>query len=99
MQTVMQLLPAEIESSTVEELAWEMPAVTVKDEPRFKYRGMHLDVCRHFVDVDFIKKQLDVLGSIPYQIKFHWHLTEDQGWRIEIKIPETDRNGSSAHRR
>lgn len=85
MQTVMQLLPAEIESSTVvKNIAWEIPAVTVKDEPRFKYRGMHLDVCRHFVDVDFIKKELDVLALFKIN-KFHWHLTEDQGWRIEIK--------------
>ncbi|MDR0824425.1 MAG: beta-N-acetylhexosaminidase, partial [Prevotella sp.] len=85
MQTVMQLLPAEIESPVlVKNIAWEAPAVTIKDEPRFKYRGMHLDVCRHFVDVDFIKKQLDVLAMFKINT-FHWHLTEDQGWRIEIK--------------
>lgn len=85
MQTVMQLLPAEIESPTVVKgIDWKIPAVTIKDEPRFKYRGMHLDVCRHFVDVDFIKKQLDVLAMFKIN-KFHWHLTEDQGWRIEIK--------------
>ncbi|MDR1883565.1 MAG: family 20 glycosylhydrolase [Prevotella sp.] len=85
MQTVMQLLPAEIESRTpVENAVWNIPAVTVKDEPRFKYRGMHLDVCRHFSDVDFIKKQLDVLAMFKIN-RFHWHLTEDQGWRIEIK--------------
>lgn len=85
MQTVMQLLPAEAESHIpVKNIAWNVPAVTVKDEPRFKYRGMHLDVCRHFVDVDFIKKQLDILAMFKIN-KFHWHLTEDQGWRIEIK--------------
>ena len=85
MQTVMQLLPAEIESPTlVKNIAWNIPAVTVKDEPRFKYRGLHLDVCRHFADVDFLKKQLDVLAMFKIN-KFHWHLTEDQGWRIEIK--------------
>ncbi|MDU1890868.1 MAG: family 20 glycosylhydrolase [Dysgonomonas sp.] len=85
MQTVMQLLPAEIESpALVKNIAWKIPAVTIKDEPRFGYRGMHLDVCRHFVDVDFIKKQLDVLAMFKIN-KFHWHLTEDQGWRIEIK--------------
>lgn len=85
MQTVMQLLPAEIESPTlVKNIAWNIPAVTVKDEPRFKYRGLHLDVCRHFVDVDFIKKQLDVLAMFKINT-FHWHLTEDQAWRIEIK--------------
>lgn len=85
MQTVMQLLPAEIESPVlVKNIAWKMPAVTIKDEPRFKYRGLHLDVCRHFVDVDFIKKQLDVLAMFKINT-FHWHLTEDQAWRIEIK--------------
>ncbi len=85
MQTVMQLLPAEIESSTqINYIAWQIPAVTIKDEPRFKYRGQHLDVCRHFVDVDFIKKQLDVLAMFKINT-FHWHLTEDQAWRIEIK--------------
>lgn len=85
MQTVMQLLPAEIESSTlVKNIDWNIPVVNIKDEPRFGYRGMHLDVCRHFVGVDFIKKQLDVLAMFKIN-KFHWHLTEDQGWRIEIK--------------
>jgi len=85
MQTLLQLLPAEIESPTlVSEINWNIPAVTIEDEPRFKWRGMHLDVCRHFYSVDFIKKQLDVLAI--YKInKFHLHLTEDQGWRIEIK--------------
>lgn len=85
MQTVMQLLPAEIESpELVKGMEWNVPAVTIKDEPRFGYRGMHLDVCRHFVDVDFIKKQLDVMAMFKIN-KFHWHLTDDQGWRIEIK--------------
>ena len=85
MQTVMQLLPAEIESTrSVRGIAWEIPTITVKDEPRFGYRGQHLDVCRHFSDIDFIKKQLDVLAMFKIN-KFHWHLTEDQGWRIEIK--------------
>ncbi|WP_165042650.1 family 20 glycosylhydrolase [Dysgonomonas sp. ZJ709] len=85
MQTVLQLLPAEIESPVrIKNIAWNIPAVKVKDEPRFSYRGMHLDVCRHFADIDFIKKQLDVLAMFKIN-KFHWHLTEDQGWRIEIK--------------
>lgn len=85
MQTIMQLLPAEIESPTlVNGIAWEIPNVNIKDEPRFPYRGQHLDVCRHFANVDYIKKQLDVLAMFKIN-KFHWHLTEDQGWRIEIK--------------
>ncbi len=85
MQTVMQLLPAEIESlSLIKNIAWKVPAATIKDEPRFKYRGQHLDVCRHFADVENIKKQLDVLAMFKINT-FHWHLTEDQAWRIEIK--------------
>jgi len=85
LQTLLQLLPAEIESAKlVEDINWSIPAVEIKDEPRFKWRGMHLDVCRHFVSVDFIKKQLDLMALFKMNT-FHWHLTEDQGWRIEIK--------------
>ena len=62
----------------------QLPAVSITDEPRFKYRGTHLDVARHFFPVSFIKKYIDLLAM--YKINnFHWHLTEDQGWRIEIK--------------
>ncbi|MEG1663820.1 MAG: family 20 glycosylhydrolase [Mucinivorans sp.] len=84
-QTLLQLLPAEIESpETVKNIAWTLPSVEVKDEPRFAYRGMMLDVVRHFMSVEDVKKQLDVLAM--YKInRFHWHLTDDQGWRIEIK--------------
>ncbi|MCL3779890.1 beta-hexosaminidase [Prolixibacteraceae bacterium JC049] len=85
MQTLMQLLPAEIESSTVvNDVNWTIPAVSVNDAPRYPYRGMHLDVCRHFYPIEFIKKQLDVMAMFKMNY-FHWHLTEDQGWRIEIK--------------
>ncbi len=85
MQTLMQLLPSEIESQTqVSGKEWAIPAVQIVDEPTFAWRGLNLDVSRHFVPVDSIKKQLDVLSL--YKInKFHWHLTDDQGWRIEIK--------------
>ncbi len=61
-----------------------IPCGTIKDSPRFPYRGMHLDVVRHFFDVDFIKKYLDVMAMYKLN-RFHWHLTDDQGWRIEIK--------------
>ncbi|MDD3357763.1 MAG: beta-N-acetylhexosaminidase, partial [Parabacteroides sp.] len=85
MQTLMQLLPAEIESAAeVKGIAWTLPCVTVKDQPRFAYRGIMLDPCRHFIPVENIKKQLDVLALFKIN-SFHWHLTEDQGWRIEIK--------------
>jgi len=85
LQTFLQLLPPEIESDqTIKNVHWSIPCVSIKDEPRFSWRGFHLDVSRHFMSVDFIKKQLDVLAL--YKInKFHWHLTDDQGWRIEIK--------------
>ena len=95
MQTLMQLLPAEIESTQkVEGIAWTLPCVTVKDEPRFPYRGMMLDPCRHFIPVENIKKQLDVMALFKLN-NLHWHLTEDQGWRIEIKkYPELTAIGS-----
>ena len=61
-----------------------IPCATIKDYPRFPYRGMHLDVARHFFDVDFIKRYLDLMAAYKLN-NFHWHLTDDQGWRIEIK--------------
>lgn len=61
-----------------------LPTVNIKDEPRFGYRGMHLDVGRHFFPVEFIKEYIDLL-ALHNMNTFHWHLTEDQGWRIEIK--------------
>ena len=66
----------------------------IKDSPRFKYRGMHLDVGRHMYPVDFIKKYIDGLAMLKFN-NFHWHLTEDQGWRVEIeKYPELNNVGS-----
>lgn len=61
-----------------------IPQLMVKDQPRFAYRGMHLDVARHFFPVDFLKKYIDFIAMHKMNT-FHWHLTEDQGWRIEIK--------------
>ncbi|MCD8193155.1 MAG: family 20 glycosylhydrolase [Tannerellaceae bacterium] len=85
MQSFMQLLPAEIESATVVRgMDWSAPCVSIKDEPRFPYRGLHLDPCRHFQTVEEVKRQLDVLALFKINI-MHWHLTDDQGWRIEIK--------------
>ena len=77
-QTLIQLLP--VERAAV----LSMPLVTIDDEPRFKYRGLHLDVGRHFFDVGFIKKYINYI-ALHKMNYFHWHLTEDQGWRIEIK--------------
>ncbi len=94
-QTLLQLLPAEIESSEkVSGVAWLAKCVDITDSPRFPYRGMHLDVCRHFVPVENIKKHLDMMAMLKLN-KFHWHLTEDQGWRIEIKaFPKLTEIGS-----
>ncbi|HEX6061958.1 MAG TPA: beta-N-acetylhexosaminidase [Candidatus Limnocylindria bacterium] len=61
-----------------------VPAVRIEDAPRFGYRGLHLDVGRHFFPVEFIKRYIDLLASFKLNT-FHWHLTEDQGWRLEIK--------------
>ncbi|MDO4707071.1 MAG: family 20 glycosylhydrolase [Porphyromonadaceae bacterium] len=85
MQSLLQLLPAEIESQTVvRNINWYAPAVEIKDEPAFGYRGMLIDVCRHFLSVAEMKKHIDVLSMFKIN-RLHWHLTEDQGWRIEIK--------------
>jgi hexosaminidase len=81
-QTLRQLLPMAINAPNTG-LSWTIPATHIVDAPRFPYRGMHLDVGRHYYPTDFIKKYIDLLAA--YKInRFHWHLTEDQGWRIEI---------------
>ena len=72
----------------------KIPASRIHDYPKFSWRGMHLDVCRHFFGVEFIKKYIDLLALYKMNV-FHWHLTDDQGWRIEIKkYPELTRVGS-----
>ena len=60
------------------------PCVKIQDKPRFGYRGMHLDCSRHFFSVEEVKKYLDVMAMYKLN-RFHWHLTDDQGWRVEIK--------------
>lgn len=94
-QTTLQLLPPTVESKTrVNGTAWNMHNVSIQDAPRFAYRGMHIDVCRHFMPVETIKKQLDMMAILKLNT-FHWHLTEDQGWRIEIKaFPKLTELGS-----
>src|SRR5690606_35614619 len=85
MQSVFQLLPPQIEgNSPSPSIKWAVPGVEIMDRPRFAWRGMHLDVCRHFMPLDFIKKYIDNMAMHKLNT-FHWHLTEDQGWRIEIK--------------
>lgn len=77
-QTLLQLLPVN-KSSTL-----SVPYINIEDYPRFAYRGLHLDVGRHFFPISFIKKYIDYI-ALHKMNYFHWHLTEDQGWRIEIK--------------
>ncbi len=78
LQSLVQLFPAE----RTKEI--KLPAVQIGDDPRFKYRGMHFDVSRHFFPVEFVKKYIDLMSQYKFNT-FHWHLTDDQGWRIEIK--------------
>jgi hexosaminidase len=82
MQSLLQLMPDTKQISL--SAGFTVPQVSINDYPRFQYRGMHLDVGRHFFDVDYVKKYIDYLAYFKYNT-FHWHLTEDQGWRIEIK--------------
>jgi hexosaminidase len=77
-QTLIQLIPLERGATA------KLPAVTIEDYPRFGYRGMMLDVCRHFFSVEFVKRYIDLMATYKLNT-FHWHLTDDQGWRIEIK--------------
>lgn len=84
-QTMKQMLPAAIYGNTsAPGDNWEMQCAVIKDAPRFAYRGLHLDVSRHFFGIDEVKKYLDIMEMHKLNT-FHWHLTDDQGWRIEIK--------------
>ncbi|MEH0154718.1 family 20 glycosylhydrolase [Limibacter armeniacum] len=78
-QSLRQLIPAKAKGNEV-----AISAMQIQDSPRFSYRGMHLDVARHFFDTDFVKTYIDLIAMHKMNT-FHWHLTEDQGWRIEIK--------------
>lgn len=85
MQTLMQLLPKEIESrEKIKGKNWLVPCVKITDYPRFGWRGLMLDVSRHFFPKEMVKKYIDQLAKYKMNV-FHWHLTDDQGWRIEIQ--------------
>ena len=93
-QSLRQLLPVEFENNKTSLDEIKIPCQIIKDSPKFKYRGMHLDVSRHMYSVDFIKKYIDALAMLKFNT-FHWHLKEDQGWRIEIKkYPKLNSIGS-----
>lgn len=84
-QTLRQLMPPVIYSNVpIHWVKWQVPCVEIEDKPEFKWRGMHLDVCRYFMSKEFVKKYIDLIAMHKMNI-FHWHLTDDQGWRIEIK--------------
>lgn len=85
MQTLRQLLPAQILLDAPQaDVAWTIPGLSIHDAPAFGWRGLHLDVGRHMFPVAFIKKFIDAMAFYKFN-RFHWHLTEDQGWRLEIK--------------
>jgi hexosaminidase len=84
-QTLRQMLPsASLRQAKVEGVAWTLPAAAIEDGPRFSWRGSHVDCCRHFMPMAALKKHLDTMALHKLNV-FHWHLTDDQGWRLEIK--------------
>ena len=95
LQTLRQMLPAAIYGSEpAPDAKWRIPCCEIEDAPRFGYRGVLLDCCRHFFSVEEVKKVLDVMAMYKLN-RFHWHLTEDQGWRIEIdKYPKLTEIGA-----
>lgn len=94
MQTLLQLLPKEIERKQVEQAAWKIPAAKITDYPRFGWRGLMLDVSRHFFTVDEVKRFIDVMARYKYNT-LHWHLSDDHGWRVEIKaLPRLTETGA-----
>lgn len=84
MQSLLQLFPPKVYNSISNGKDYVLPCIDIKDFPRFKYRGMHLDVSRHFFPPEFIKRYIDLIVMHKMN-RFHWHLTDDNGWRIEIK--------------
>jgi len=94
MQTLLQLLPPEIKASTEQDAQWSVPYVEITDSPRFGWRGMMLDVSRHWFTKEEVMKYIDELAEYKMN-RFHWNLANDQGWRIEIKsMPELTNKGA-----
>jgi hexosaminidase len=84
-QSLLQMLPPAIFSDSMQRgVKWILPGCEIEDGPRFKYRGMHIDCCLHYFDIEFLKRYIDLMAMHKVN-RFHWHLTEDQGWRLEIK--------------
>ena len=94
-QTIRQLLPPEIESNSLQNSSWLIPTGVISDYPRYNHRGSMLDISRHFFGVDDIKRYIDFLAAFKMNV-LHLHLTDDQGWRIEIKKwPNLTKHGGS----
>ena len=84
-QTIKQMLPVEVFGKVAAaDREWALPCVKINDAPRFGYRGLHMDVSRHFFDMDEVKRYLDIM-EVHKLNTLHWHITDDQGWRLEIK--------------
>lgn len=83
-QSLIQLLPVEFIENGFKSEGLKLKTIKIEDEPQFSYRGMHLDVSRHLYSVNFIKKYIDAMAMLKMNT-FHWHLTDDQGWRVEIE--------------
>lgn len=83
-ETLKQMLPVEIYGSKKAKADWVLPRATIHDKPRFAYRGMHMDSSRHFWSLEEVKRYIDVMATYKLN-RLHWHLTDDQGWRMQIK--------------
>jgi hexosaminidase len=93
-QTLLQLLPPEIESPARRDAAWSVPCIHIADYPRYPWRGLMLDVSRHFFTKEFVERYIDRMARYKMNV-FHWHLTDDNGWRIEIKgLPQLTQVGA-----
>jgi hexosaminidase len=94
LQTLLQLLPPDIESGKQLSRTWTIPCTEITDYPRFGWRGLMLDVSRHFFTKEEVKRYIDEMAKYKYNV-FHWHLSDDNGWRIEIKsLPELTKTGA-----
>lgn len=94
LQTLTQLLPREFFADELCNIEWSIPVVAIKDHPQFQHRGFMMDVARHFFDKDQVKRVLDIMALYKMN-RLHWHLTDDQGWRIEIpEYPKLTEIGS-----
>ncbi len=87
-QTVKKVLPGNVPAGVLVEREYSLPLMAVNDEPRYPWRGMEIDCARHFFELDELKKMIDVMATYKMN-RFHWHLTDDQGWRLEVpKYPK-----------